>query len=55
MIGLNRSFGCDEAPAASEWLVRRGHWRRERAADELAAYRRLAVRHRAAAASAIPV
>jgi glycerol-3-phosphate dehydrogenase len=55
MIGLNRSFGCDEAPAAAEWLVRRGHWGRERAADELTAYRELAVRHRAAAASAIPV
>ena len=36
-----------------QWAWQAGHWERERAAAELAAYRALAARHHAAAASVI--
>jgi len=50
MLGLGADFGSGEAPLAAAALVELGIWDDARAADELAAYRRFAARHRAAAA-----
>jgi len=50
MLGLDADFGLGAADAASRALVELGVWDAARAADELAAYRRHAETHRAAAA-----
>lgn len=49
MLGLGADFGLDAARAAARALVELGVWDAARAADELAAYRRHAEAHRAAA------
>src|SRR5690606_1384488 len=49
MVGLDADFGLGAADAASRALVELGVWEAVRAADELAAYRRHAKAHRAAA------
>jgi glycerol-3-phosphate dehydrogenase len=49
MAGLNADFGVRTARGAAAALERLGIWDAARAAEELAAYRSFAVRHRAAA------
>jgi glycerol-3-phosphate dehydrogenase len=54
MSGLDADFGLGAASAGADWLRRVGIWDGERAARELAAYRDLARRARAAAAGFDP-
>jgi glycerol-3-phosphate dehydrogenase len=51
MAGLDADFGLRAAPAAAAALTRLGIWDSARAAQELAAYRELAVRHGAHASA----
>ncbi|HUF71678.1 MAG TPA: glycerol-3-phosphate dehydrogenase [Gammaproteobacteria bacterium] len=45
MSGLESDFGKSSAPLAADWLVRLCYWDKEKAAEEVAAYRRFSRRH----------
>jgi glycerol-3-phosphate dehydrogenase len=54
MVGLRADFGLGAATGAANALQRLGLWDSARVAEELAAYRALAARHRAVAEVSVP-